>query len=86
MAAPAMGEGQPFIGSEALAAGLVSRHELRRYYRAVMPNVYLDKRAPPSPRETASRRLLNGAGYPRPRTQIPVISADGRRKYHLDMG
>lgn len=33
---------QPFIGSEALAAGLVSWHELGRYYRAIMPNVYLE--------------------------------------------
>jgi very-short-patch-repair endonuclease len=35
---------QPFIGTEALAAGAVSRHELRRYYRAIMPNVYVEKR------------------------------------------
>jgi hypothetical protein len=46
-----MGEGQPFIGSEALATGLVNRHELRRYYRAVMPNVHLDKRTEPSLRD-----------------------------------
>jgi hypothetical protein len=46
-----MGERQPFIGSEALAAGIVTRHELRRYYRAVMPNVYLDKRVDPSLRD-----------------------------------
>lgn len=35
---------QPFIGSEALAAGLISWHELGKYYTAIMPNVYLDKR------------------------------------------
>jgi very-short-patch-repair endonuclease len=218
-----MGEGRPFIGSEALATGAVNRHELRRYYRPVMPNVYLDKRAQPSlqdrtcaawlwsrrrgvvaglaaaalhgarwvdddvpveliycnarapqgvvtrnellfeeetqrldglsvttpertafdlgrrdrieraverldslsratdfkvpavaelaakhgharglrqleaaldlvdagaesPRETALRLLLIGAGYPRPRTQIPVLSPDGYRQYYLDMG
>jgi hypothetical protein len=46
-----MGEGQPFIGSEALAKGVVNRHELRRYYRAMMPNIYLDKRAEPSLRD-----------------------------------
>lgn len=39
-----------------------------------------------SPRETWLRLLLVGAGYPRPRTQIPVISPDGRRRYYLDMG
>jgi very-short-patch-repair endonuclease len=35
---------RPFIGSEAVASGELTRHELRRYYRAVAPNVYLDKR------------------------------------------
>jgi hypothetical protein len=39
---------QPFIGSEALAAGAVSWHELGKYYQPVMPNVYLDKRITPS--------------------------------------
>jgi len=36
--------GQPFIGSEALAAGTLSRHELRRFHTAVLPNVYQEKR------------------------------------------
>ena len=44
-----MGEEQePFIGSEALASRSLNRYELRRYYRAVMPNVYLDRRVEPS--------------------------------------
>ena len=38
----------PFIGSEALVAGVVSRYELRRQYRAIMPNVYLPKRVDPA--------------------------------------
>lgn len=38
---------QPFVGAEALAAGMVSWHELGRYYRAVMPNVYLAKQVRP---------------------------------------
>jgi hypothetical protein len=42
---------QPFIGSEALAAGELSRHELRKYYRAIMPNVYMEKRVEPSLRQ-----------------------------------
>jgi very-short-patch-repair endonuclease len=42
---------QPFIGSEALASGSLNRYELRRYYRAIMPNVYLDKRVQPSFRQ-----------------------------------
>jgi hypothetical protein len=45
-----MGE-EPFIGSEALASGALSRHELRRYYAAIMPNVYLDKRLQPTLRQ-----------------------------------
>ncbi|OBG21032.1 DUF559 domain-containing protein [Mycobacterium sp. 852002-51057_SCH5723018] len=32
---------EPFIGSEALACGALSRHQLRTGYRAVLPNVYL---------------------------------------------
>jgi very-short-patch-repair endonuclease len=40
--------GEPFIGSEALASGAVTWHELAKYYQAVMPNVYLDKRVTPS--------------------------------------
>ncbi|MDQ2638698.1 MAG: hypothetical protein M3Y83_17685, partial [Actinomycetota bacterium] len=39
---------EPFIGSEALASGLLSRYELRRNYRSIMPNVYLDKRIEPA--------------------------------------
>ena len=42
---------QPLIGSEALESGLLNRHELRRYYRAIMPNVYLEKRIEPSLRQ-----------------------------------
>ena len=34
-------EGQPFIGSEALAAGRLNRHGLRTHYRAVYPDVYV---------------------------------------------
>lgn len=32
-----------FLGSEALASGAVTRHELRRWYRLVYPDVYLPK-------------------------------------------
>jgi hypothetical protein len=34
----------PFIGSEALGFGWLTRYESRRYYTAIMPNVYLDNR------------------------------------------
>jgi hypothetical protein len=39
---------EPFVGSEALARGLLSRHQLRTQYRAVLPNVYLPKQIRPS--------------------------------------
>jgi hypothetical protein len=35
--------GQPFIGSEAVARGALTRQQLRMHYRAVFPNVYLSK-------------------------------------------
>lgn len=44
-----MGESaEPFIGSEALARGVLNRHQLRTQYRLVCPNVYLSKQIPPS--------------------------------------
>ncbi len=49
---------QPFLGSEALAAGHLTRHELRTYYRAIMPNVYLDKRVEPSLRQRTTAAWL----------------------------
>ena len=39
---------EPFVGGEALARGLLSRHQLRTQYRAVLPNVYLPKQTQPS--------------------------------------
>jgi hypothetical protein len=39
-----------------------------------------------SPKETWLRLLFIEAGYPRPRTQIPVAGPDGRPRYYLDMG
>lgn len=35
----------PFIGSEELASGTLNRHQLRAGYRAVFPNVYVEKHA-----------------------------------------
>ena len=60
-----MGHGQqPFVGSEALAAGEISRHELRKYYRSIVPNVYLDKRVQPSLRQrtVACLALVSSGG------------------------
>lgn len=38
----------PFIGSEELASGTLTRHQLRAAYRAVFPNVYVPARVEPS--------------------------------------
>lgn len=32
--------GEPFIGSEAIASGAVTRHQLQRYYDRMLPDVY----------------------------------------------
>jgi hypothetical protein len=39
-----------------------------------------------SPKEKWLRLWVIRADYPRPETQIPVLSPDGRRRYYLDMG
>ena len=52
---------QPFIGSEAIASGALERRFVRRYYRAILPNVYLDKRVDPSLRQrTVAAWLWSG--------------------------
>ena len=44
-----MGElGELFIGSEALARGVLNRHQLRTRYRAVFPGIYLPRQVQPS--------------------------------------
>ncbi|MGV0849793.1 hypothetical protein [Mycolicibacterium phlei] len=53
----------PFIGTEALAAGALTRHELRRFYRPLAPDVYLAKRVTPSLRQrTVGAYLWTGRG------------------------
>ena len=42
---------EPFIGTEMVASGTLTRYELRKYYRAIMPNVYVPKRLEPSLRD-----------------------------------
>jgi very-short-patch-repair endonuclease len=39
---------EPFIGAEAVRAGLVRKHELRSRYSALFPGVYLPRDTPPS--------------------------------------
>ncbi len=62
------------------------RHRGARHLRRLAQALDLHDSGAQSPRETWLRLLLMDAGFPRPRTQIPVVSADGRRQYYLDMG
>lgn len=78
-----------FIGSEAIAAGRVTRHELSRWYRAVHHGVYVPKNAELSLRDRAiaawlaSRRkgvvagvaasALHGAPYVDPEQPIELV-------------
>jgi very-short-patch-repair endonuclease len=51
----------PFLGSSALASGALTRFQLRRYYRPIMPNVYLDRQIEPSLRQrTVAAYLWSG--------------------------
>ena len=43
--------GEIFIGSEAVAAGVVTRHELQRWYRPIYPNVHVPRGSDPSLRD-----------------------------------
>jgi hypothetical protein len=45
----------PFVGSEVLAGGALSRHQLRTRYRTVFPNVYLSQQIQP----TLEERVLS---------------------------
>ena len=65
--------------------GLVARHRGVRGARQVAIALELSDSGAQSPQETWLRLLLMRGGFPRPRTQIPVI-VGGRVKYYLDMG
>jgi very-short-patch-repair endonuclease len=67
-------------------------HELARLHRGspgiphLLEVLDLHDRGAQSPKETWLRLLLVRAGFPRPRTQIPVFDDFGRARYYLDMG
>jgi len=50
--------GAPFLGTEALAGGLVRKHELRSRYRALHPNVYVARDLVPTFRQRAEAAWL----------------------------
>jgi len=52
----------------------------------VLPVLDLYDPGAESPRETWLRLLLIRAGFPRPRTQIPIYDDFGHLRYRLDMG
>lgn len=52
---------EAFIGSEAVSAGQVTRHELQRFYRPIFRGVYLPKSAEPTLRDrTVAAWLASG--------------------------
>jgi hypothetical protein len=50
--------GQPFIGSEAIANGVLRKHELRSRYTAVFPDVYVTNGGPLTIRDRAQAAWL----------------------------
>jgi hypothetical protein len=90
----ASGHGGGVVGSEALAAGKVTRHELQRWHRRIYPDVYLPRTCPVSLRERTvgawlwSRRravvagvaasALHGAPYVNDDVPIELVWRNGR--------
>ncbi|ORA82109.1 hypothetical protein K3U93_18650 [Mycobacterium malmoense] len=66
-------------------AEMADRHRGARGLRQLETALDLADAGSQSPKETWLRLLLIHAGLPRPRTQIPVMTADGAQ-YYLDMG
>lgn len=65
---------------------LAARHPHVKGLRQVAHVLGMIDAGAQSPKETWLRLLLIAAGFPRPVTQIPVLGADGRPRYYLDMG
>ncbi|GFG55481.1 hypothetical protein MAGR_69220 [Mycolicibacterium agri] len=65
---------------------IAARHPHTRGLRQLEAALDLVDAGAESPKETWLRLLVIRDGYPRPQTQIPVRSPDGRRRYYLDMG
>jgi hypothetical protein len=80
----ALGNATGFKVDDVLAVG--DRHRGARGLRQLRTALDLYDPGAASPKETWLRLLLIRAGYPRPQTQIPVVSADGCRQYYLDIG
>jgi hypothetical protein len=72
--------------SAAHIAPLIDRYKGARGIRRLRTAVDLMDAGSQSPKETWLRLLLIDAGYPRPKTQIPVFDDAGRAFAYLDMG
>ncbi|HEX2284522.1 MAG TPA: hypothetical protein VHI10_06795 [Mycobacterium sp.] len=80
----ALGNATRFTTEDVLA--VAGRHRGARGLRQLRAALELYDPGAASPKETWLRLLVIRAGYPRPQTQIPVLSPDGLRRYYLDMG
>ncbi|MGE2715064.1 DUF559 domain-containing protein [Mycolicibacterium litorale] len=80
----ALGNATRFRATDVL--DLAARYRGARRIRQLRTALDLYDPGSESPKETWLRLLLVRAGYPRPRTQIPVLRTDGWSKYYLDMG
>ena len=80
----ALGNATGFTADDLVS--FADRHRGARGLRQLRAALDLYDPGAQSPKETWLRLLMIRAGYPRPQTQIPVLSADGCRRYYLDMG
>ncbi|MBB5166912.1 DUF559 domain-containing protein [Mycobacterium sp. AZCC_0083] len=80
----ALGNATGFKADDVLA--IADRHPGVRGMRQLAVALDLYDSGAQSPKETWLRLLLIDAGFPRPRTQIPVRGPDGDPLYYLDMG
>lgn len=65
---------------------ITNRHPGRRNIRRARRALDLVDAGAQSPKESWLRYLLIEAGFPRPRTQIPIVEDFGRVSAYLDMG
>ncbi|MGU3653674.1 endonuclease domain-containing protein [Mycolicibacterium sp. A43C] len=65
---------------------LADRHRHTRGLRQLERAIELADGGAQSPKETWLRLMLIEDGFPRPRTQIPILDPAGHPKYYLDMG
>jgi hypothetical protein len=70
----------------AAIVGLARRHSGTPGVPRLLERIDLYDAGAASPKETWLRLLLIRAGFPRPRTQIPVFDDFGIARYFLDMG